>query len=151
MIALPLRLEVLQYEVSWAVENASGEPLVPRALIPGLRVQATTLRKLVISADEWAREELGGFDHNDLELGSLVFLEVLEELTLDLRLLLPRRLVDSFAPHAPKDGEAPRPQKRASFADNPLDALLPQSLTHLTVWAPTFSNRAFQLWRWRFV
>lgn len=92
-------------------------------------------------------------------LGSLLFLVVLEEFNVPLELFLPRLLVDSFEAHTPKDKSwwDAVPQNHASYAKNPLDALLPPSLKIFTVSGPPtpiqavlMQNYPPKIWRWVF-
>lgn len=120
ILALPNTLKIFRYNIGSPVV---GEDLfIPRALIGGLQAQASTLEEItiwVLLGDNFEGQLAG--EATERLLGPLTDLLALHHLSvpLDLLIPLPRKEDDS-------DNTSSSPVTR-----NPLDRLLPRSLTHL--------------------
>lgn len=118
ILTLPNKLESFEYEIGPL--SVGNEPFIPSVLVGGLQVQASTLKKIAVSIGVETDFETHITEEADNRLlGPLTEFIALEHLSVPLDLLLPSG--EDFS----NDNVPPPPTR------NPLDDLLPRSLTYL--------------------
>lgn len=125
IVTLPRRLEVLDYASKVSLKRLGPHLSLPRYLSEALRAHSTSLRRLVLDlqySPDWVMR--GGtrwasfLSAPERTFGSLVHLEALRHLDVPFEALWCFQIPEHHAKDDPP-------------SHNPLDALLPRSLTHL--------------------
>ncbi|KAF8310035.1 hypothetical protein DL93DRAFT_2099707 [Clavulina sp. PMI_390] len=130
ILSLPTRLEKFEYEVGGV--NVGFAPFYPWQFLPGLHSQASSLTELIIVTENRDCDEQA----NEILIGSLREMEALRRLRRPIRLLIHFPYEDDDQSDDEEGGNEVEDNSEegtdaASTPQNPLDSLLPLSLTCL--------------------